>query len=183
MSDLDFCKTRLEEIVDHTASPAKLLVKVQEFVAHRMPEEAADRGDLKAWAENELTKLEQRTPGGGVAQIGTAPLAKTGRRMLERGIAVDIFGDGASILMTRGFGRTSNVWYAQREVLARSFRVICPDLEGSGRSPLKGELSIDGFVADMAALLDTLNISSAHVVGYSLGTMVCQHPAVNYRAS
>ena len=25
-----------------------------------------------------------------------------------------------------------------------------PDLEGSGRSPLKGELSIDGFVADMA---------------------------------
>jgi 3-oxoadipate enol-lactonase len=102
---------------------------------------------------------------------------------MERGIAVDIFGDGASILMTRGFGRTSNVWYAQREVLARSFRVICPDLEGSGRSPLKGELSIDGFVADMAALLDTLNISSAHVVGYSLGTMACQHPAVNYRAS
>ena len=41
MSDLDFCKTRLEEIVDHTASLAKLLVKVQEFVAHRMPEEAA----------------------------------------------------------------------------------------------------------------------------------------------
>jgi hypothetical protein len=38
MSDLDFCKTRLEEIVDHTASPAKLLVKVQEFVAHRLPE-------------------------------------------------------------------------------------------------------------------------------------------------
>jgi hypothetical protein len=29
-----------------------------------------------------LTKLEQRTPGGGVAQIGTAALAKTGRRML-----------------------------------------------------------------------------------------------------
>jgi len=97
-----------------------------------------------------------------------------------KGIAVDIFGDGAPMLMIHGLGGTSNVWYAQREVLARSFRVICPDLEGSGRSPLKGELSIDGFVADMAALLDTLNISSAHVVGYSLGTMVCQHLAVNY---
>ena len=97
-----------------------------------------------------------------------------------KGIAVDIFGDGASILMICGFGRTSNVWYAPREVLARSFRVICPDLESSGRSPLEDELSIDGFVADMAALLDTLNIASAHVVGYSLGTMVCQHLAVNY---
>ena len=97
-----------------------------------------------------------------------------------KGIAVDIFGDGASILMICGFGRTSNVCYARREVLARSFRVICPDLEGSGRSPLKGELSIDGFVADMAPLLATPNISSAHVVGYSLGNMVCQHLAVNY---
>ena len=84
-----------------------------------------------------------------------------------KGIAVDIFGDGAPMLMIHGLGGTSNVWYAQREVLARSFRVICPDLEGSGRSPLKGELSIDGFVAEMAALLDTLNISSAHVVGRS----------------
>jgi len=90
-----------------------------------------------------------------------------------KGIAVDIFGDGAPILMIHGLGGTSNVWYAQREVLARSFRVICPDLEGSGRSPLKGELSIDGFVADMAALLDILNISSAHVVGYSLGRFAC----------
>jgi 3-oxoadipate enol-lactonase len=96
-----------------------------------------------------------------------------------KGIAVDIFGDGASILMIRGFGRTRNVWCARREVLARSFRVICPDLEGSGCSPLEGELSIDGFVADMAPLLGTLNISSAHVVGYSLATMVCQRLAVN----
>ena len=81
MTDLDFCKTRLEEIVDYTTSPAKLLVKVQEFVAHRMPEEAAACADLKAWAETELTKLEERTPDG-VLQIGTAALAKTSRRIL-----------------------------------------------------------------------------------------------------
>ena len=82
MSDLDFCKIRLEEIVDHTASPAKLLVKVQEFVAHRMPEEAADCADLKAWAETELTKLEERPSSGAAAKIGRATLAKIGRRKL-----------------------------------------------------------------------------------------------------
>lgn len=81
-----------------------------------------------------------------------------------KGIAVDIFGDGAPILMIHGLGGTSNVWYAQCEVLARSFRVICPDLEGSGRSPLKGELSIDGFVADMAPVGRTPHFL-AHVVG------------------
>ena len=84
------------------------------------------------------------------------------------------------VLMIYGLGGTSNVWCAQREALARNFRVICPDLEGSGRSPLLGHLSIDGFVTDMATLLETLNISSAHVAGYSLGTVICQHLAVKY---
>jgi hypothetical protein len=82
MNDLDFCKIRLEELIDQTASSEKLLVKVREFVAHRMPEDAVDRADLKMWAETELTKLEERTSGGGAAQIGRATLAKIGRRKL-----------------------------------------------------------------------------------------------------
>jgi len=81
MSDLDLCKTRLEGIVEHTSSAEKLLIKVQEFIVHRMPEEAADRVALREWAEAELTKLEERAPSGGVTKIGTAPIAKTGRRM------------------------------------------------------------------------------------------------------
>jgi hypothetical protein len=96
MSDLDFCKIRLEEIIDHTASPAKLLVKVREFMAHRIPEEAADRADLRAWAENELIKLEKRTAGGGGAEIGTSSLAKTGRRILMLQTVIHDLGASAS---------------------------------------------------------------------------------------
>ena len=80
MNDLDFCKTGLEEIVERK-STEKPLIEVQQFMAHRMPEEAADRVALKAWAEAELTKLEERAPGDGVTKIGTAPIAETGRRM------------------------------------------------------------------------------------------------------
>jgi len=76
-----------------------------------------------------------------------------------KSIAVDIFGDGAPVLMIHGLGGTGNVWYAQREVLARSFKVICPDLEGSGRSPLKGALSIDGV------LLGSISALSQNVRG------------------
>jgi hypothetical protein len=47
MNDLDFCKTGLEEIVERK-STEKLLIEVQQFMAHRMPEEAADRVALKA---------------------------------------------------------------------------------------------------------------------------------------
>ena len=62
MSDLDLCKTRLEGIVKHTSSGEKLLIKVQEFIVHRMPEEAADRVALREWAEAVLTKLEDGRP-------------------------------------------------------------------------------------------------------------------------
>jgi hypothetical protein len=97
MSDLDFCKVRLEELVDQTASPEKLLIKVQEFVAHRMPEEAVDRADLKMWAETELTKLEERTSGGDSAQIGRATLAKIGRRKLMlQTVIIDLNAAGSS---------------------------------------------------------------------------------------
>lgn len=93
-------------------------------------------------------------------------------------IAVEQHGDGDAVLMIHGLGGTSNTWFAQRRVLARSFNVFCPDLNGSGRSPLNGPLSIDGFVEDMLALLDSLQIRSAHLVGHSMGTIVCQHLAV-----
>ena len=74
-------RIKLIETDPDTSSAEKLLIKVQEFIVHRMPEEAADRVALREWAEAELTKLEERAPGGGVTKIGTAPIAKTGRRM------------------------------------------------------------------------------------------------------
>jgi hypothetical protein len=47
---------------------------------HRMPEVAAHRAELKAWAEAELTVLEQ-TRSGGATKTGATALAKTGRKM------------------------------------------------------------------------------------------------------
>jgi hypothetical protein len=75
VNDLDSCKSRLEEIADHSGSPAQLMLKVQEFLRHQVPAEEAHRADLKAWAKTELAKLEERTPAGGSTKIGTAPVA------------------------------------------------------------------------------------------------------------
>ncbi|WP_231712604.1 alpha/beta fold hydrolase [Vineibacter terrae] len=92
-------------------------------------------------------------------------------------LAVEVLGEGDAVLMVHGLGGTANTWHAQRSVLAQSFRVICPDLEGSGRSPLDGTLSIASFVADMVGVLDALGIASVHAVGHSMGTIICQHLA------
>ena len=95
-------------------------------------------------------------------------------------IAVEQHGDGDAVVMVHGLGGTSNTWYPQVGPLARFFRVVRPDLEGSGRSPATGALSIASFAADVVAVMDELNISTAHLCGHSMGTIVCQHIAAEH---
>ena len=92
-------------------------------------------------------------------------------------LAVETQGDGDAVIMVHGLGGTSNTYWPQVATLAKTFTVIRPDLEGSGRSPVKGKLSIAGFVADILALMKARDIKSAHFVGHSMGTVVCQHIA------
>lgn len=94
-----------------------------------------------------------------------------------KSLAVEKQGDGAALLMIHGLGGTSNTYFPQAGILSRWFKVVRPDLEGSGRSPLKGKLSIESFAEDMIALLDALEIKEAHLMGHSMGTIVCQHMA------
>ena len=92
-------------------------------------------------------------------------------------LAVETQGDGDAVIMVHGLGGTSNTYWPQVATLAKTFTVIRPDLEGSGRSPVKGKLSIAGFVSDLLALMKARDIKSAHFVGHSMGTVVCQHIA------
>ncbi|TCK20677.1 alpha/beta fold hydrolase [Pseudonocardia endophytica] len=95
-------------------------------------------------------------------------------------LAVEIQGDGPAVLLVHGLGGTSNFYQPQVEALAERFTVIRPDMEGSGRSPVTGELSIDSFAADLAALLDELSIESARVVGHSMATLTVRRLAATH---
>lgn len=95
-------------------------------------------------------------------------------------LAVEIDGDGPAVLLVHGLGGTSNFYQPQAEKLAERFRVIRPDMEGSGRSPVTGELSIGGFADDLAALLDELAVGSARVVGHSMATLTVRTLAARY---
>ena len=92
-------------------------------------------------------------------------------------IAVEQQGDGDAVVMVHGLGGTSNSWYPQVGPLARFFRVVRLDLEGSGRSPATGALSIASFASDVIAVMDALDIPTAHLCGHSMGTIICQHIA------
>lgn len=93
------------------------------------------------------------------------------------GLAVEVEGAGDPLLFVHGLGGTSNSWTPQVMALAGRYRTIRPDLPGSGRSPLQGELTIDGMVATLETLLEVLGAKRAHLVGHSMGTILCQHLA------
>ncbi len=100
-------------------------------------------------------------------------------QIVER-MAVEIDGSGEPMIMVHGLGGSSNVFQPQLKTLSARFRVIRPDLPGSGRSPADGQASIAGFVEAMVRLARVLGAEKAHWVGHSMGTIVCQHVAAEH---
>ena len=96
---------------------------------------------------------------------------------IER-LAVEVDGRGDALLCVAGLGGTSNFYTPLALAFAGRYRVVRPDLPGSGRSPAREETSIQGFVEALRRLARTLGIERAHVVGHSMGSIVCQHLAL-----
>jgi pimeloyl-ACP methyl ester carboxylesterase len=95
-------------------------------------------------------------------------------------LSVEKHGSGEPVVLLHGLGSTANVWEPQVRALADRFTLVRYDLEGAGRSPYTGALSIEGWVQDLKALLDLERIGKARLVGHSLGTLILQHFAVAY---
>ena len=92
-------------------------------------------------------------------------------------IAVEEEGDGPAIVCVHGLGGSSNTWTPLMPALARH-RVIRVDLPGSGRSQhAEGPLSIERYVESLLAVCTRLNVTRAHWLGHSMGTIVVQHIA------
>lgn len=106
-------------------------------------------------------------------------------RMQVRGkaLSVEKQGSGEPVVLLHGLGSTANVWEPQVRALADRFTLVRYDLEGAGRSPATGPLSIAGWVDDLKALLDAEGIARARLVGHSLGTLILQHFAVAHPGS
>lgn len=95
----------------------------------------------------------------------------------------ELHGEGEPLLLIRGLGSTCDGFAAQVEGLSPHFRVISFDNRCVGRTDQPQEpFSIADMADDTAALLDALDIESAHVFGVSLGGMVAQELALRHPA-
>jgi len=93
-------------------------------------------------------------------------------------IAVETDGEGDAVVCVHGLGGSSNSWTPLMPALARN-QVIRIDLPGSARSSrIEGALSIERYVQATLSVCTRLGVERARFLGHSMGTIVCQHLAL-----
>lgn len=91
-------------------------------------------------------------------------------------------GSGEVLLLIHGMAGSSESWGPVFSELVKNYRVVAPDLLGHGLSAKpRTDYSLGAFAAGLRDLLDELGISTATVVGHSLGggvamQFIYQHP-------
>ena len=81
-------------------------------------------------------------------------------------------GDGAPLLLLNGGLMTFTAWDPVVPALTASCRVLRCDFRGQLQSPGQPPSSLEGHVADLLSLLDSLEVDSVHVAGVSFGALV-----------
>lgn len=95
-------------------------------------------------------------------------------------LAVEVEGDGFSIVCVHGLGGSSNTWTPLMPAM-QGHRIVRIDMPSSGRSAdFTGELTIENMVSAIVKVCQHLGIEKAHFVAHSMGTIVCQHLAVQH---
>jgi 3-oxoadipate enol-lactonase len=85
------------------------------------------------------------------------------------------------LLLLHGLGSSGEDWLPQQAFFTQHFPVLTMDLRGHGRSSMgTGWPAIGDLAADVAALLDEVELKSAHLLGLSLGGAVALQLALDF---
>jgi pimeloyl-ACP methyl ester carboxylesterase len=95
-----------------------------------------------------------------------------------------VSGNGKPVMLVHGFGETGDVWDKQVAHLKGDFKLIVPDLPGSGRSEIIEDMSMEGMAEVLKTLLDSrfppLDGFSVAVIGHSMGGYIALAFAEKY---
>lgn len=103
----------------------------------------------------------------------------------DRRVRVWTVGDGPPAVLLHGFSDAGSCWVGVAPLFSRrGYRVVAPDARGHGRTPL---LADDDFTAgarvrDARAVMETLGIEGALVVGHSMGAITAMELAARQRS-
>jgi pimeloyl-ACP methyl ester carboxylesterase len=90
-------------------------------------------------------------------------------------------GQGPDVLLIGGAGDTVESWQFQLDGLADRYRLTAFDNRGAGRTAMpEGPVSVEAMADDAAGVLRALDVSSAHVAGFSGGSIIAQELALRH---
>ena len=90
-------------------------------------------------------------------------------------------GHGPAVVLLHGYTQTSRMWKPIIPLLAAKFTVIAPDLPGIGDSDIPTDgLDMKNAAIRIHALVKSLGIDKAGVVGHDIGLMVAYAYAAHF---
>jgi 3-oxoadipate enol-lactonase len=111
----------------------------------------------------------------------------TGNIVWIDNMAVDVRGEGADVVLLHGLGGSMNAWTPLLPAL-KNYRCIRIEMPGSARSRKayaladNAPLSMDVLAQAVVRVCHSLGVRQGHLVGHSMGTLVCQYVAVEQPA-
>ncbi|HZG24885.1 MAG TPA: alpha/beta hydrolase [Chitinophagaceae bacterium] len=100
-----------------------------------------------------------------------------------RSLYYRVTGEGTPVVFVHGLAEDGEVWQEQVRFLENRYRLIVPDLPGSGRSESMDDLSMEALAASVRAILEAENIKEAIMIGHSMGGYVTLAFAEKYHGS
>ena len=121
-----------------------------------------------------MTNLERRSYSNGATVI-----AYYVSRVSEK---IPELHDKETLVMLHAAFADHRIFMPQVEALSEAYQVICVDLVGHGASqPSRQGMSMKDMPQVIVGILDQENVSAAHIIGVSLGSLVAQSIAHQYR--
>jgi len=88
-------------------------------------------------------------------------------------------GDGEPVVMIAGFGATHHYW-SKAPACLPGYRIITMDNRGVGRTVYDGEFDTSDQADDVIAVMDAAGVGKAHIVGWSMGSVIARNLACRY---
>src|SRR5258705_8719398 len=92
-----------------------------------------------------------------------------------------ITGAGKPVVLIHGFGEDGNIWNNQLEYLKDRFKLIIPDLPGSGQSEMIDDMSMEGMTEMIHSIIHEENIDACPVIAHSMGGYILLALVEKYR--
>ena len=90
-------------------------------------------------------------------------------------------GEGMVLFLIHGFPENGSIWNGQVDFLKKYFRVIVPDIPGSGKSSYNSSLtSIDDFADVMKSIITHEKLQQVVMIGHSMGGYIILSFAEKY---